>query len=388
MADAGSKALGVPAPPKPRRNPPPPPYARLRRSVYLGAWATFRPREPAYDTCGCRVACGPECINRQTLTECGGGNCSLGKHCGNRALQRGTSPPLAVRVSPGKGWGLFAKTDIPRDSFIAEYVGEVIDLAEAMRRMAEYKANNEPAFFMMEISAWRGVGGWGWGVQRFVRGGGGWMDAACEETPHPPLTPPLSCTASNQYLDARTRGNPTRFANHSCEPNAVAMRWSVPPGYTRIGIWSTKLIRAGDEICYDYEFLSAAKTPCMCGTPRCRGLLGSDTKTELASMTPEQRAERTRIREKARKEAERAAAQERAAEEAAAVAEATARSMPKPKQGGASPPKQKKGVGQKRPRKVKVAPPAAAEREEAAAPAPKRRPSVGPYGTRSSGLFR
>jgi len=48
-------------------------------------------------------------------------------------------------------------------------------------------------------------------------------------------------------IDGRGRDNIARYINHSCQPNAEAV---ISRG--RVWIWSKRVIRPGEEICYDY----------------------------------------------------------------------------------------------------------------------------------------
>ncbi len=54
-------------------------------------------------------------------------------------------------------------------------------------------------------------------------------------------------------IDARFRGNPSRFINHSCEPNATAQKWTCENGLVRIGIMAIRNIAPEEEICFDYQ---------------------------------------------------------------------------------------------------------------------------------------
>jgi hypothetical protein len=63
----------------------------------------------------------------------------------------------------------------------------------------------------------------------------------------------------------------TRWLNHSCEPNVV-----VEAGITRRGngwaqLQALRLIRPGEELCFDYALPPELKEPCRCGTRSCRG---------------------------------------------------------------------------------------------------------------------
>lgn len=49
-------------------------------------------------------------------------------------------------------------------------------------------------------------------------------------------------------LDGRFYGNVGRFLNHSCQPNLAAVRVVVGPGPSGIAFFSTRPIRAGEEL--------------------------------------------------------------------------------------------------------------------------------------------
>ena len=48
-------------------------------------------------------------------------------------------------------------------------------------------------------------------------------------------------------IDGNVRSNAARYINHSCQPNAQAIKSGV-----RVWIWSIKAIKAGEEITFDY----------------------------------------------------------------------------------------------------------------------------------------
>lgn len=72
------------------------------------------------------------------LTECGPlcacfGSCGLGFTAAAAAV-----PPISLRRSEGKGWGVFADEPLPAGLVVCHYAGEYVSNAEAQRRLAQY----------------------------------------------------------------------------------------------------------------------------------------------------------------------------------------------------------------------------------------------------------
>jgi SET domain-containing protein len=88
--------------------------------------------------------------------------------------------------------------------------------------------------------------------------------------------------AGSAVVDASRRGNAARFINHSCNPCAEVQVWSMPAAggrsqRTAVGIFACRLIKAGEEITYDYRFEAfgdGGEIACECCASRCRGMLG------------------------------------------------------------------------------------------------------------------
>ena len=53
-------------------------------------------------------------------------------------IQKGSNVKVEVRRTQHKGWGLFSLQEIPKGSFVVEYVGELIDNDEAEKRGRKY----------------------------------------------------------------------------------------------------------------------------------------------------------------------------------------------------------------------------------------------------------
>lgn len=104
-----------------------------------------------------------------TIFECGD-LCKCGPDCINRLTQRYKAVPLCLYKTTNKGWGVKAMAKIPKNTFIIEYVGELIEQEEANSR-AETS-------FLFDLNLGNG-----------------------------------KCIDSYKY------GNLARFINHSCDPN-------------------------------------------------------------------------------------------------------------------------------------------------------------------------
>lgn len=182
-----------------------------------------------------KPGCATECLNRLLNIECGKA-CVLKSLCTNKQFQNKQFKRTKIVKTANKGYGVFALEDIPSGTFVDEYMGEVIDQSEMIKRMKKvlYKDNN----YMVQLK-------------------------------------------HDEVIDATRRGNITRFINHSCEPNCVAEKWNVL-GESRMGFFSKQFIKKGEEITFDYSFEifgDAAQQKCYCGSSKCRGFISKKSRT-------------------------------------------------------------------------------------------------------------
>ena len=144
--------------------------------------------------------------------------------------------PIEQRLVPKRshihGWGLFTKTDLPKDSMIVEYMGEIIRQSVADQREKAYEVSGEGSCYMFRLD-----------MQRIV--------------------------------DATQIGCMARFMNHCCQPNAYAKIITVDSDTgpdKKIMIFALADIKAGEEITYDYKFqVEDGSLKCTCGAPNCIG---------------------------------------------------------------------------------------------------------------------
>ena len=133
-----------------------------------------------------------------------------------------TLPKIIRRRSKVHGFGVFAREPIAKNTRIIDYAGELV-------RNDESEAREE----------------------RYLAEGCIWVFR-------------LSRTWSR---DAAVDGNIARFINHSCRPNC----WFEVVNRT-IWIRASRLIRAGEELTYDYATVGERTIPCRC-RPGCPNML-------------------------------------------------------------------------------------------------------------------
>ena len=166
-------------------------------------------------------------MNRLYFAECDANLCLNGNKCQNRRFQNREWHKVQLRKAGKKGFGLFANERIQKYDFIIEYVGAVIDAKEAKFRL-RHQYFGSSNFYILSL-------------------GGGYL------------------------IDATVKGSMARFANHSCCPICITQKWSVL-GQARVGLFALCDIEKGDELSFDYQFISYGKDKqaCFCGADNCR----------------------------------------------------------------------------------------------------------------------
>lgn len=190
-------------------------------------------------------------------------NCRCGPVCKSRLVQKGRKVPLTIFKTANRGWGVKCDEDLIQGEFIDTYLGEIVTNEEADDR--EARAGKDKASYLYSLDKFVGD----------------------DET----LTVDTCFVVDGQYM-----GGPTRFINHSCEPNCRQYTVSYNKHDLRIydlAFFAYENITAGTELTFDYmdkdeeeeeEVLmkreAAAndpenqdKKPCNCGAAKCRGYL-------------------------------------------------------------------------------------------------------------------
>ncbi|EPQ30936.1 uncharacterized protein PFL1_01834 [Pseudozyma flocculosa PF-1] len=183
-----------------------------------------------------------DCINRATQIECTASDCNCGEYCQNQRFQRRQYADVEIVLTENKGFGLRAASDLPTETFIYEYVGEVMNEPTFLQRMQQYRVEGIRHFYFMMLQ-------------------------------------------KGEYLDATKKGGKGRFINHSCNPNCFVAKWQVGK-HMRMGIFAKRDIARGEELTFDYNvdrYGNDAQT-CYCGEANCVGTLGGKTQTDIGGI--------------------------------------------------------------------------------------------------------
>ncbi|MFC7336788.1 SET domain-containing protein [Haloferula chungangensis] len=146
---------------------------------------------------------------------------------------RGQSDYCEVRGSEIHGRGVYATQDIPAETKIIEYIGELIDKDESEKRAwaqhAKAEASGDAAVYIFNLN-------------------------------------------KRWDIDGNVPWNTARLINHSCEPNCEA--WIEGK---KIFIHSLRDIKKGEELSFDYGFDIECyeEHPCRCGSKGCVGYIVS-----------------------------------------------------------------------------------------------------------------
>ncbi|KAL7305341.1 hypothetical protein TKK_0002469 [Trichogramma kaykai] len=181
--------------------------------------------------------------SKNVLTECNS-ICTCNEKCGNRLVQQGPLDCLVIKETIVKniGFGLFTSKLIRKGQFICEYAGEVIGIEEAYKRFDENKVKEQMNYVLV-------------------------------------VTEHIGEKKITTCIDPAKFGNIGRYANHSCEPNAMLVPVRIDLVIPRLCLFAIKDIESMEEITFNYAGVtidsvhSSSGTPCLCGAAACTGYL-------------------------------------------------------------------------------------------------------------------
>ena len=243
--------------------------------------------------------CGDGCLNATLFVECDDDNCALtsvhaSSLCKNRAFTRHSSGGMRAPVEKCwydvKGWGLRATADVEAGVFIIEYLGEVINNKECKRRIDKEDKRAERSkkrALAVDQQSKKDDSDKQKSKKRKTAKA---QTATAAQSSSTDKKEQRSEEAddvqrSNYYfmavvddviLDASSKGSIARFINHSCDANCVIQKWTVGDEL-RIGIFTQRRIRQGEELTIDYKYdrIGLHYQPCYCGSHNCAQWIGA-----------------------------------------------------------------------------------------------------------------
>lgn len=112
-------------------------YRKINKNRYTGV---DKPNGKCATACDCVEQCSlQDCRNARLLIECSS-SCKFGDNCPNKRFQQKRYAKTSVFETSTMGKGVRAEELISRHQFIIEYVGEIINKVEMIRRMNEYNS--------------------------------------------------------------------------------------------------------------------------------------------------------------------------------------------------------------------------------------------------------
>jgi [histone H3]-lysine9 N-trimethyltransferase SUV39H len=229
-------------------------------------WAAYRQEQPhrkrfAYHSQGAKAGLLRSRIlhSREPIYECHEG-CACSSMCANRVVERGRTLPLQIFRTANRGWGVKCAVDIKKGQFVDKYVGEVISSKEADERRAQSSLAQRKDVYLFALDKFSD-----------------------------PDSPDLRLRPPPLEVDGEFMSGPTRFVNHSCDPN---MRIFARVGdhadkhIHDLALFAIKDIPKDVELTFDYvdglvaldedahdPMKAKDMTRCLCGSKKCRGFL-------------------------------------------------------------------------------------------------------------------
>lgn len=121
------------------------------------------------------------CIHVRSAEECDNETCPAGDFCQNQKLRQRDFPMLRVTQTADRRRGVVCITDIPEQTVVTEYIGDLINQKEVNRRK---KMPGLKGFYLFKVTRGR-------------------------------------------FIDGELAGDLSRYINHSCEPNCFSKKINV-----------------------------------------------------------------------------------------------------------------------------------------------------------------
>lgn len=208
------------------------------------------------------------------IHECGP-TCACQDDCGLRKTQRGIGSPVDVLWTGARGWGLFARTALPRGTYIGTYMGEILSERAAVERYDRVKNQggcpDYQGAHVLYLSLYVCRGGGLHNMPRPLCSGAQLPPSMSYVPPHPAVEVELE-GRKIMVIDATFAGNASRLINHSCEPNAILKKvHQRGKFYPAAAFFAARDIAKGEELTFNYDTknnLNGGKKVRCCGRGR------------------------------------------------------------------------------------------------------------------------
>ncbi|KAG9228994.1 hypothetical protein BJ875DRAFT_508205 [Amylocarpus encephaloides] len=198
--------------------------------------------------------------SRDPIYECHSACSCPALKCPNRVVERGRTIPLTIfRTTDGRGWGVKSPNNIKKGQFVDCYIGEIITAEETEIRRQNSDVAAKKDVYLFELDKFKD-------------------DASRDES-----------LAETVYIDGEFKSGPSRFINHSCDPNLrifARVGDHAMKRFHELAFFAIKDIPHDTELTFDYvdgeDKLEQSQrdpsqrkemTRCLCKSKKCRGYL-------------------------------------------------------------------------------------------------------------------
>ncbi|KAL8989221.1 MAG: hypothetical protein Q9169_008405, partial [Polycauliona sp. 2 TL-2023] len=234
--------------------------------------------------------------SRNHIYECNT-KCNCEANCKNRNVQHGRRVELEIFKTQNRGWGLRCPKTLRKGDFVDTYRGEIISVIEAERRASERSIDEENYFFNFDKFCepeWIPKSDF---IQKFPEEVEDYYKKLAIDEADTDIRDDEEFWQNPEYVeyeyvcDGMYVGSPTRFMNHSCDPNCRLFTVSYNHADTNLydlAFFTLEEIPAGTELTFDYkdeddrtiitdeQARQVQKNKgympqkCLCGTAECR----------------------------------------------------------------------------------------------------------------------
>ncbi|CAF3646322.1 unnamed protein product [Rotaria sp. Silwood1] len=174
------------------------------------------------------------------------------EHCSNRLVQQGLFVHLQLFKDKLKGWGLRALHDLPRGTFICEYIGELLTSDQGHERAQSIDDKYQTSLDLVKQ------------VRYEINNEDG-DDGDIDDDDDEPYV-----------IDGSLFSNLGKYFNHSCEPNMFIQNVFIESHdlhFPNLALFTRTHVKAGQELTWHYncELLPDREVKCFCGSKNCRG---------------------------------------------------------------------------------------------------------------------